>query len=107
MAFAISDSGPGGGSASCLLSAANYTLDRSSQRVVRNQKDDRTNRCDKKTMHVQAVDALMPEIVKKPSADNGAHDSEQDVEHHAFATMIHQMAGDESGDESEQDPNEE
>jgi hypothetical protein len=43
--------------------------------------------------------------VKQPSAYDGAYNSKQNVQHHAFPAMIHQVAGDESSDQSEHNPN--
>src|SRR5262249_40269624 len=53
---------------------------------------------------VQPGDTRGPEQAEDPSTDERAEDAEDDVEQHALAVVVYQLARDEAGDEAENDP---
>src|ERR1700674_5837135 len=79
----------------------------SADRMVNHQEHHRSGNRDTNAVEIQARYACRAEHLKKPTADNRADYTQQNVEHNALAVVIDQVAGDEPGDQSKQNPSEE
>src|SRR5581483_1986886 len=73
-------------------------------RAIDEKHDDRADHRDEQAPEVEAGDALMADQAEQESADQRADHAEGDVHQKAFAGLVDDFAGDESGDESENDP---
>jgi hypothetical protein len=72
---------------------------------VVDQKDhDRTGNGDKHAVEIQAGNTLFAEEAEQISPDNGAYNSQADVQPEPLASSIDDLASDEAGDKSEHDP---
>src|SRR5690242_17479297 len=74
--------------------------------VIRNQKNNCPKGCHQKAMQVESVHSNVAKHVKQPTADDRANDAQQDIQHHALATMIYNVTCDKSRDQSQENPNE-
>src|SRR5690348_10964217 len=77
------------------------------QQVVDDQEHDRANHGDPQAVEVESGHSGHAEPAEQPAADHGANDAEHDVQEKSFARFVDDLAGDESGDESENDPGDE
>jgi hypothetical protein len=75
-----------------------------SEGVVHDEKYYGTNDGDHEAIQVQARDAWRSEFIKDETTDDGADDSEQDVEDNPFSALVHDFASDETGQQAEYDP---
>lgn len=55
-------------------------------------------------MEVETSHPVVAECAKQPSAHERANHPQQHVQYHAFTAMIHDMTGNESGDQTQSDP---
>jgi len=73
-------------------------------RVVDHKHHDRTNNSDNHAVNVQARNTWCPEQIKQISAYKGTNNSEHDVEPEPLALPIDNLASDEPGDQTKDDP---
>ena len=66
-------------------------------RVIHHQEDNGADHRHCNAVKIDPGDSRIAQQMRQPAADGGPHDAQQDIEHHSLAAMIHQMAGDESG----------
>ena len=62
------------------------------------QHDDSANNGNEKAIDIHARYTRHSERIEQPAADYGAHDSQNNVQEHAFARFIDDFAAYESGD---------
>src|SRR5579872_12440 len=74
------------------------------QQVIDHQEDDRTHYGDQEAVQVQAGDPRHTEGPEQPATEHRADDTEQDVPDEPFARLVDDLAGDEAGDETQNDP---
>src|SRR5205823_5292217 len=74
--------------------------------VVDEQHDHRADDGDEDAVEVQAGDAGGAEAGEHEAADEGADDAQQQVEPEPAAGYVHELAGDEAGDQAQNDPGE-
>src|SRR3954451_1308107 len=81
-------------------------LDRSTayQSVVEDQHNDRADHGHKHAVKVEAGDPGAAKGSEEPTADYRTDDPEHDVQHHAFASLVDDLAGDETSDEAQNKP---
>jgi hypothetical protein len=72
-----------------------------SHRVLDDQDHDRAHHGDEQAPHVEATHAAGPDEAEGESADDCAHDSQDDVDEEALTGMIDNLTGDEPGNEAE------
>jgi hypothetical protein len=75
--------------------------------VIENQQHRGADYCHEKTVQVQPAHARGAKDVEQPPAGEGADDTQQDVEQHAFPSPVYQLAADVSGNQAENDPSQE
>ncbi len=90
---------------SCVRSVVIRTPDSAAtDGVGDHENDDRAADGDQHAVEIEAVDALAAERRHDPAAHHGPDDAEDDVEHDAFAVTVDEFAGNETGDQAEDDP---
>jgi hypothetical protein len=75
--------------------------------VVNHQEYHRSANRDPDAVKIQACYPCRAEHLKKPTADNRADYTKQNIEHDALAVVIDQVAGNESGQQPKDYPSEE
>jgi hypothetical protein len=68
--------------------------------VVYDQHNHRANHCHKHAVNVESGHAGVTDSVKKPTSNNRPDDTEDNIQQNAFTTLIDQLTGDETGDQS-------
>ena len=74
------------------------------ERVLDSDDDDGADRGDEETPDVESVDPGGPHEMKEEAADDRADDAKHDVDEGPLAPAIHDLACNESCDETENDP---
>ena len=75
--------------------------------VIDEQKDHSADYGHKYAVEVDTSNAGFSERLKHPAAEDCADNAKQDIENDSFTAVVHQVAGDETGDQSQEDPREE
>jgi hypothetical protein len=75
--------------------------DAPADRVVYNQEQDGSADRNHKAVQVQPRDSRQTQQVKDPPAYDGADNTKKNIEHHAFAAVIDQVAGNQSRQKTE------
>jgi hypothetical protein len=74
------------------------------QQVINHEEHNGAYNCNDQTIDIHASDSWHSKGIKKPTADDGTHNSEQNVEDHSFTGAIDNFARDKASDQSEHDP---
>src|SRR6476620_1415467 len=74
--------------------------------VVHNQENSRSYRGNQNTVKVHSRHTRVTEPLEQPTADHRAHDTKQHIQHNALTAAIDDMAGNEAGNDAEQNPDE-
>src|SRR5215471_5491930 len=72
--------------------------------VIDHQDDDRSNNGDDHAVKIEAGDPARAEGAEDEAAHDSADNPENNVEEKAFARFVHNLAGDVSSDEAEDNP---
>jgi hypothetical protein len=72
--------------------------------VIHQQHDYRSHCGDAYAVKIYSADAAVPQEAYEPSSDDGADDPQNNIDDQSVATLIHDLAADESGDQAEDDP---
>jgi hypothetical protein len=84
------------------LSNVNATA--TEDRVLDAENDHGAQDGDEHAPDVEAINARGAEGIEDESTDDSAYDPENDVEDDAFSRLVHDLAGDEARNESQDDP---
>jgi hypothetical protein len=68
----------------------------STDRVISEKKDDRTDGGDYKAMQIQASDTRKTEHVREPTTHDRPHDSQEHIKNHPLPSMVDEVAGNEA-----------
>jgi hypothetical protein len=68
--------------------------------MVEHKEHYRAENGDQEAICVEPRDARGAEKIKHPPADDRTDDSEQNVQHYAFASMVYNFASNETGDQT-------
>src|ERR1700736_5282185 len=74
------------------------------KRTTEQQDDDRADYRDEHAVEVEAGHSRLAEGGEEPAADDRADDAKQDVDEQPLAGLVDDLAGDEAGNQSEDDP---
>src|SRR6187402_838287 len=72
--------------------------------MVENQHHDGTDDGDEQAVEVKTGNSGRPELIEQEAADDGADDTEHDVEEDTLPGPVDDLAADEPGDQAEDDP---
>src|SRR5579872_2966375 len=73
-------------------------------RMIDHQDDDGARNRDEQAVQVEPGHAGHPEKIEEPAAGDRSNDAKDEVEHESFARLVDELAGDEAGQHSENDP---
>jgi hypothetical protein len=74
--------------------------------VIEDQKHNRACRRHYNAIQIEPCHTNVAENMKDPPADDRAYHSQQHIKDNSLAAMIYKMAGDETRNQTEQNPNE-
>jgi len=72
--------------------------------MVDNQDDYRTEHGDQQTVQIQSGYNDHPESIEQPAADYSSHHAQANVEKQTFTGFVDELASNEAGDETQNDP---
>ena len=89
------------------LSPASYhESGRAPNRMVHHQKCDGAHDGHQDAVKIQSSDSTGAEEIEQPSSSDGSDDSEHEVENEPLASLVNDLAADESGDQPQNNPSE-
>jgi hypothetical protein len=72
--------------------------------VPHDQDNHRTDHCDQQAVEIETGHSHVPELIEQPAAYDCAYDSENDIQQHPFAALVHDFAADEPCQKTENKP---
>src|SRR3981081_91672 len=68
--------------------------------MLHGEHHDRPDNRDEQAPDVEPIDARSAHELKEKTTDNGARGAEDDVQYHSLAALVHDLAGNEPGDQA-------
>src|SRR5258706_5117525 len=76
-------------------------------RMIHHQKKNGSRHSDREAVGTQTGYASGAEQLEDPTTNHSAHDAKQNIENHTLASVVHQVTGDETSEQSETNPSKE